>query len=47
MIEQYHTPFPDPDPSQPDFNLRMFGYPDFNEWFDNDQYNRPNNAFIE
>ena len=29
MSELYHIPFPDPDPSQPDFNLRMFGYPDF------------------
>lgn len=46
-IEQYHVNFIDPDFGGPStFNLRMFGYTDFNEWFACNPINQPDNAFI-
>ena len=36
-----------PEVGQPDIVLRLFGYNTADEWFYNDQYNKPNNAFLE
>lgn len=37
----YHIQFPDADTAQPDFDLKMWGFPDFYEWYSNDQLNPP------
>lgn len=32
----YQIQFPDADVNQPDFDLKMWGFPDFYEWYGND-----------
>jgi hypothetical protein len=40
------VPFPNAEIGQPDITMNLFAYNSFNDWFENDYYNKPDNAFI-
>lgn len=39
--------YPNPEIGQADITMNLYAYNNFMEWFMNDQYNMPNNPFIE
>ena len=42
----YTISYTNPEVGQPDINIEIWRLPDFNEWFDYQSYNRPDNTFM-